>query len=385
MCLRRQPLCEWVPGVKMPFFYIPSWSVIDAICVHHTCQTQLTLLLSGTRSSLMRRFVPQSLASSSSAISCRWNTATWADLRLTLPLGVRSKSSLSLCVAFSLSCALCLSSCLSSPRGALCFSLGWLDGDLSCHSFLSGGLCSFLPAEGKSSATTWDGGEEQTSENIHGYMLTGVLRTKTSSKKKEKERINRSGVNCPPPWWSYPLFAGVIVAIRGVLAVGGGYRGGGGGGGGDGWGMFGTHVVVTACFGAVGLSTVVAWKHGFLVVWELSPAAFLVVLVAHQAGKVGWTTLCMESCCCVRARVCVCLGEKRKKESRKTNVKHKISNRTKTVGAHLMGQYHWNGSIFWGSNKSAATALPSLSVRTRHDISLYFAAPSHLLSALWCE
>lgn len=147
----------WVNASGQNAYLYPSWSVIDVIwcvCVNHTCQTQLTLLLSGTRSSLMRRFVPQSLASSSSAISCRWNTATWADLRLTLPLGVRSKSSLSLCVAFSLSCALCLSSCLSSPRGALCFSLGWLDGDLSCHSFLSGWLCSFLPTEGKSSVTT---------------------------------------------------------------------------------------------------------------------------------------------------------------------------------------------------------------------------------------
>lgn len=125
------------------------------IYVNHKSWSQITLLLSGTRSSLMRRLVPQSLASSSSAISCRWNTATWADLRLTLPLGVRSKSSLSLCVALSFSCALCLSSCRSSQRGALCFSLGWLDGDLSCQSLLSGGLCSFLPAEGNSSVTTW--------------------------------------------------------------------------------------------------------------------------------------------------------------------------------------------------------------------------------------
>lgn len=58
-----------------------------------SCERCLTLLLSGTRSSLMRRLVPQSLASSSSAISCRWKTATCAERRRTLPLGVRSKSS----------------------------------------------------------------------------------------------------------------------------------------------------------------------------------------------------------------------------------------------------------------------------------------------------
>ena len=49
----------------------------------------LTRAVSGTRSSFIRRLV-QSRASSSSAISCRWNTATWADVRRMRPLGVRS-------------------------------------------------------------------------------------------------------------------------------------------------------------------------------------------------------------------------------------------------------------------------------------------------------
>lgn len=117
----------------------------------------LTLLLSGTRSSLMRRLVPQSLASSSSAISCRWNTATWADRRLTLPLGVRSKSSpwLSFCAAFPLSCCLSFPFSLSSSLDPLSFAIGWLDGAFTCQSFFWGWLCSFLPPEGNSSETTW--------------------------------------------------------------------------------------------------------------------------------------------------------------------------------------------------------------------------------------
>lgn len=49
----------------------------------------LTLAVSGTRSSFILRLV-QSRASSSSAISCRWNTATWADVRRMRPLGVLS-------------------------------------------------------------------------------------------------------------------------------------------------------------------------------------------------------------------------------------------------------------------------------------------------------
>lgn len=57
----------------------------------HT-RRQLTRAVSGTRSSFMRRLV-QSRASSSSAISCRWNTATWADVRRIRPLGVRSTPS----------------------------------------------------------------------------------------------------------------------------------------------------------------------------------------------------------------------------------------------------------------------------------------------------
>lgn len=117
----------------------------------------LTLLLSGTRSSLMRRLVPQSLASSSSAISCRWNTATWAERRLTLPLGVRSKSSpwLSFWTTFPLSRSLSFPFSLSFSLACLSFSLGWPDGAFSCQSVFSGWLCSFFPPDGDSSETTW--------------------------------------------------------------------------------------------------------------------------------------------------------------------------------------------------------------------------------------
>lgn len=127
------------------------------MCGQCTRSLVLTLLLSGTRSSLMRRLVPQSLASSSSAISCRWNTATWADRRLTLPLGVRSKSSpwLWFCVAFSLPRPLSFSFSLSLSLGSLSFSLSWTDGAFSCQSFFSGWLCSFLPPDGGSSETIW--------------------------------------------------------------------------------------------------------------------------------------------------------------------------------------------------------------------------------------
>lgn len=95
----------------------------------------------------MRRLVPQSLASSSSAISCRWNTATWAERRLTLPLGVRSKSSpwLAVCATFSLTCSLAFSFSLAS----LSFSLEWPDGAFSS------GLGSLWPNDGDSSETTW--------------------------------------------------------------------------------------------------------------------------------------------------------------------------------------------------------------------------------------
>lgn len=68
----------------------------------------LTRLESGTRSSLLRRFAPHSLVSSSSAISWRWKTATWAERRLTLPLGVLSKSS-SKFGSSSCSCSPCVS------------------------------------------------------------------------------------------------------------------------------------------------------------------------------------------------------------------------------------------------------------------------------------
>lgn len=127
------------------------WSCLNGLCIVHPVFV-LTLLLSGTRSSLMRRFVPQSFASSSSAISCRWKTATWADRRLTLPLGVLSKSSpwLSVCAAF----CWCGSLSLFFSLASLSLSLGWLDGPLSCHSFLSVWLCSFLPPDGHSSEIT---------------------------------------------------------------------------------------------------------------------------------------------------------------------------------------------------------------------------------------
>lgn len=125
----------------------------------------LTLLLSGTRSSLMRRLVPQSLASSSSAISCRWNTATWADRRLTLPLGVRSKSSPGtwLCTALSLSFSL----------DSLSFSPGLPATGLSCsHSLLSvGWLCSFRPPAGDSSEITWRRNEGGAGEKRRWFYL----------------------------------------------------------------------------------------------------------------------------------------------------------------------------------------------------------------------
>lgn len=149
------PVCEVSPHVFMSSMFMSAWNV-DRVRLMHPLSV-LTLLLSGTRSSLMRRLVPQSLASSSSAISCRWNTATWADRRLTLPLGVRSKSSpwLWFCAAFSLSRSLSFSFSLSLSLASLSFSLGWPDGAFSCQSFFSGWLCSFLPTDGDSSETTW--------------------------------------------------------------------------------------------------------------------------------------------------------------------------------------------------------------------------------------
>ncbi|TNN46213.1 hypothetical protein EYF80_043602 [Liparis tanakae] len=100
----------------------------------------LTRLLSGTRSSLMRRLAPQSLASSSSAISCRWNTATWAERRRTRPLGVRSKSSPWLAGggggALSSTRSLSLSPpplSLSTPPPPLSLSLGGPSGAFSRH------------------------------------------------------------------------------------------------------------------------------------------------------------------------------------------------------------------------------------------------------------
>ena len=46
-------------------------------------------------------------------------------------------------------------------------------------------------------------------------------------------------------------------------------------------------MIVSASIGAVGFSTALAQKHRLLIVRELSPTTFLVVLVAHQTGKVG--------------------------------------------------------------------------------------------------
>jgi len=142
-------LCLYVRRSLMCLLYIYRLRSKCVVRLLHPLSV-LTLLLSGTRSSLMRRLVPQSLASSSSAISCRWNTATWADRRLTLPLGVLSKSSpwLWICAAFSWSRPPCFSFSLT-------FSLGWLDGAFSCQSFLSDWICSFfLPPGGNSSETT---------------------------------------------------------------------------------------------------------------------------------------------------------------------------------------------------------------------------------------
>lgn len=133
----------------LPMSTCGSHGIIDPLSL-------LTLLLSGTKSSLMRRLVPQSLASSSSAISCRWKTATWADRRLTLPLGVLSKStSTSFCAVFSLTRSLSFSFSLSFSLASLSFSLGWLDGAFSCQSLFSGWLCSLFPPDGDSSETTW--------------------------------------------------------------------------------------------------------------------------------------------------------------------------------------------------------------------------------------
>lgn len=84
----------------------------------------------------------------------------------------------------------------------------------------------------------------------------------------------------------YPLFAGVVVGVSYTVLVvvvvvsGGGH-------GGDGWGVFGTHVVVSASLGTVAFSTVLAQKHRLLIIRELSSTTLLVVLVAHQTGKVG--------------------------------------------------------------------------------------------------
>lgn len=85
--------------------------------------------------------------------------------------------------------------------------------------------------------------------------------------------------------FSYPLFAGVVVGVSDIVlavAVSGGCHGGG-----DGWGVFGTHVVVSASLRAVGFSTVLAQKHRLLIVRKLSSTTLLVILVAHQTGKVG--------------------------------------------------------------------------------------------------
>lgn len=81
---------------------------------------------------------------------------------------------------------------------------------------------------------------------------------------------------------SYPLFAGVVVCVSDIVLVVVG-----GGGGGDSRGVFGTHMVVSASLGAVGFSTVLTQKHRLLIVRELAATTFLVVLVAHQTGKVG--------------------------------------------------------------------------------------------------
>lgn len=102
----------------------------------------------------MRRLVPQSLASSSSAISCRWNTATWADRRLTLPLGVLSRSSQGLSLCATLFGSLSFPFSLSSFRDPLSFSVGWSIA-VSWKSFFSGRFCSFLLTEENSVVTTW--------------------------------------------------------------------------------------------------------------------------------------------------------------------------------------------------------------------------------------
>lgn len=210
-------------------------------------------------------------------------------------------------------------------------------------------------------------------------MLTRVLRTKTSSKKKnwKEERINRSEIiisellpplmilpslcrcyccyPCHPccwwriSWWWWWWWSGNVRYARGshgLLWSGRTFHSGG----------IKTQAsrrlraLLRSVSGGTGSPS--DWKSG------LNNPVYVELL------------LC----------ACVCLEEKENRE-RKRTLSTKL-NKTNTVGVHLIGQYHWNGSIFWSFNKSA---LPSLSVRTSHDISLYFAAPSHLLSALWCE
>lgn len=46
-------------------------------------------------------------------------------------------------------------------------------------------------------------------------------------------------------------------------------------------------VVVTASFGAIGLSTVLAQEDRLLRAWQLSATAFLMILITHQTGEMS--------------------------------------------------------------------------------------------------
>lgn len=87
--------------------------------------------------------------------------------------------------------------------------------------------------------------------------------------------------------FSYPLLASVVVSVRdAVLAISGGCDGGG-----DNRRVLSTHMVISSSLGAVRFSTVLAQKHRLLIIRKLSSTALLVILVAHQTGKVGWASL----------------------------------------------------------------------------------------------
>ena len=81
---------------------------------------------------------------------------------------------------------------------------------------------------------------------------------------------------------SYPLLASIVVGISDVVIGGCGCNDGG-----DGRGVLGAYVVISTRLGAVVFPTVLAQKHRLLVIGKLSSATLLVVLVAHQTGKVG--------------------------------------------------------------------------------------------------